>query len=137
MTAGVAAKVHAVNRFFRAYAAHDLLGMRAVLCENVEFTIAGRDMLSGIDRGIAAVAMRFTQLIECGFQLDPVAVEAEDDHVVGIHLWSAPLDATGMPWALVWHVNAEGKVDAILATVIRPEPEPAVVGSVLMKQVLR
>jgi len=44
-----------INRFFKAYADHDLHAMRLVVDENVKWTIPGHHPLSGTKKGIEEV----------------------------------------------------------------------------------
>jgi uncharacterized protein len=109
------AKLAAINAFFAAYAAHDLDGMRAVLTEDVEWTIPGHHPLSGTKRGVEEVAAFFTQLGKSGFQAEPLFLEADDDYVVDIHRgWTTEgVGRVDTLWALVWHFDGEGKVDRV------------------------
>jgi hypothetical protein len=62
------------------------------------------------------VAAFFTQLGKSGFQAEPLFLEASEEYVVDIHRgWTT--EGTGQvdtTWALVWHFNAEGKVDRVI-----------------------
>ncbi|GAA0927331.1 nuclear transport factor 2 family protein [Nonomuraea longicatena] len=109
------AKLAAINAFFAAYAANDLDGMRAVLTEDVEWTIPGHHPLSGTKYGVEEVAAFFTQLGKSGFQAEPLFLEADDDHVVDIHRgWTTEgVGSVDTVWALVWHFDGEGKVDRV------------------------
>jgi uncharacterized protein len=110
-----AAKIRAVGRFFTAYAAGDMDGIRAVLTEDVQWTIPGHHPLSGTKRGVDEVVAFFTQLGKGGFQAEPLFLEANADYVVDIHRgWTTK--GTGKVdtmWALVWHFNREGKIDRV------------------------
>ncbi|MFI7700206.1 nuclear transport factor 2 family protein [Nonomuraea sp. NPDC049480] len=109
-------KIEAIERFFTAYAAHDLDGMRAVLSDEIEWVIPGHHPLSGVKRGVEEVAAFLAQLGKAGFQAEPIFLEADQEHVVDIHRgWttqgSGKVDTL---WALVWHFNAAGKVDRVV-----------------------
>ncbi|HET9167875.1 MAG TPA: nuclear transport factor 2 family protein [Actinospica sp.] len=108
-------KIEAINAFFAAYGTYDLDGMRAVLTEDIEWTIPGHHALSGTKRGVEEVAAFFTELGKSGFQAEPLFLEANDEYVVDIHRgWStAGVGKVDTMWALVWHFNAEGKVDRV------------------------
>jgi uncharacterized protein len=60
-------KIEAINRFFAAYASYDLDGMRAVLTDDIEWTIPGHHPLSGTKHGVEEVAAFFTELGKAGF----------------------------------------------------------------------
>ncbi|MEU0843721.1 nuclear transport factor 2 family protein [Streptomyces sp. NPDC005962] len=109
-------KIDAINKFFAAYATYDLDGMRAVLTDDVEWTIPGHHALSGTKHGVEEVAAFFTQLGKAGFQAEPLFLEANEEYVVDIHRgWTT--EGTGKvdtTWALVWHFNHEGKVDRVI-----------------------
>ncbi|GAA0933713.1 nuclear transport factor 2 family protein [Nonomuraea longicatena] len=110
-----AAKIKAVNRFFTAYAAGDMDGIRAVLTEDVQWTIPGHHPLSGTKRGVDEVVAFFTQLGKGGFQAEPMFLEANADYVVDIHRgWTTKGNGkVDTMWALVWHFNREGKIDRV------------------------
>jgi ketosteroid isomerase-like protein len=109
-------KIEAIERFFAAYAAYDLEGMRAVLTDDIEWTIPGHHPLSGTKRGIHEVVAFFTALGKAGFQADPLFLGANESYVVDIHRgWSTQgVGKVDTTWALVWHFNAEGKVDRVV-----------------------
>lgn len=115
MTTGPDPKIEAITKFFAAYAKYDLDAMRAVLTEDIEWTIPGHHALSGTKRGVEEVAAFFTQLGKAGFQADPLFLEANDEYVVDIHRgWSTEgIGKVDTMWALVWHFNADGKVDRV------------------------
>lgn len=108
-------KIEAISAFFAAYARYDLDGIRAVLTDDIEWTIPGHHPLSGAKRGIDEVVAFFTQLGKAGFQADPLFLEANDEYVVDIHRgWSTEgVGKVDTMWALVWHFNTEGKVDRV------------------------
>ncbi|MFB6521862.1 nuclear transport factor 2 family protein [Streptomyces sp. NPDC056401] len=108
-------KVEAITKFFTAYAAYDLDGMREVLAEGIEWTIPGHHPLSGIKRGVEEVAAFFTQLGKAGFQADPLFLEANEEYVVDVHRgWTTGgVGKVDTLWALVWHFDADGKVDRV------------------------
>jgi ketosteroid isomerase-like protein len=109
-------KIDAITRFFAAYASYDLDGMRAVLTDDVEWSIPGHHALSGTKHGVEEGAAFFTQLGKAGFQAEPLFLEANEEYVVDIHRgWTT--EGTGKVdtnWALVWHFNREGKVDRVI-----------------------
>ncbi|NUR26871.1 MAG: SnoaL-like domain-containing protein, partial [Catenulispora sp.] len=82
MTTGTDPKIEAITEFFAAYAEYDLDAMRAILTEDIEWTIPGHHALSGTKRGVEEVAAFFTQLGKAGFQADPLFLEANDEYVV-------------------------------------------------------
>lgn len=109
-------KIEAINKFFEAYAVHDLEGIRSVLTDDVEWTIPGHHPLSGTKRGIEEVTAFFTQLGKAGFQAEPLFLEANEQYVVDIHRgWTTEgVGKVDTIWALVWHFNADGKVDRVV-----------------------
>ncbi|WP_034263705.1 nuclear transport factor 2 family protein [Actinospica robiniae] len=109
-------KIEAINRFFAAYATYDLEGMRAVLTDDIAWTIPGHHPLAGTKHGVEEVAAFFTQLGKAGFQAEPIFLEANDEYVVDIHrgYTTEGVGQVDTMWALVWHFNAEGKIDRVL-----------------------
>jgi uncharacterized protein len=109
-------KIEAIDAFFAAYASYDLDQMRKVLADGIEWTIPGHHPLSGTKRGVEEVAAFFTQLGKAGFQADPLFLEANDEYVVDVHRgWTTEgVGQVDTLWALVWHFNADGKVDRVV-----------------------
>jgi ketosteroid isomerase-like protein len=109
-------KLEAIDAFFAAYAGYDLDGMRGVLADDIEWTIPGHHPLSGTKRGVEEVAAFFTELGKAGFQADPRFLEANDEYVVDVHRgWTTEgVGRVDTLWALVWHFNADGKVDRVV-----------------------
>ncbi|MEV0145040.1 MULTISPECIES: nuclear transport factor 2 family protein [unclassified Nonomuraea] len=109
-------KIEAIGRFFTAYAADDLDGIAQVLAEDVQWTIPGHHPLSGVKHGVEEVVAFFTQLAKSGFQADPMFLEANEEYVVDVHRgWTTEgIGKVDTLWALVWHFNADGKVDKVV-----------------------
>ena len=109
-------KLEAIDAFFAAYATYDLDQMRKVLADDIEWTIPGHHPLSGTKRGVEEVAAFFTQLGKAGFQADPLFLETNDEYVVDVHRgWTTQgVSQVDTLWALVWHFNADGKVDRVV-----------------------
>ncbi|MER7772864.1 nuclear transport factor 2 family protein [Kitasatospora sp. NPDC096140] len=108
-------KIAAISTFFAAYAAYDFDGMREVLTDDIEWTIPGHHALSGTKRGVEEVVAFFNQLGKAGFQAEPLFLEANDEYVVDIHrgFSTQGVGQVDTMWALVWHFNADGKVDRV------------------------
>jgi hypothetical protein len=79
------------------------------------WTIPGHHPLAGTKTGIAEVRSFFDQLAKVGFQAEPIFLGVQDDYVVDIHRgWSsAGIGGVDTTWALVWHFDADGKVDRV------------------------
>ncbi|MET8431055.1 nuclear transport factor 2 family protein [Nocardia sp. NPDC004860] len=111
-----ASKVAAITAFFDAYARYDLDGMRAVLTEDIAWTIPGRHALSGTKHGIDEVVAFFDQLSKAGMKAETFFLEANDEYVVDIHRGYSTAGAGKVDtiWALVWHFTIDGKVDRVV-----------------------
>ncbi|MEV4009831.1 nuclear transport factor 2 family protein [Nonomuraea angiospora] len=109
-------KIETIGKFFAAYAADDLAGIREVLADDIEWTIPGHHPLSGVKRGAEEVVAFFTQLGKAGFQADPLFLEANEEYVVDIHRgWTTEgIGKVDTLWALVWHFNADGEIDRVV-----------------------
>ncbi|GAA2818527.1 nuclear transport factor 2 family protein [Kitasatospora sp. CM 4170] len=109
-------KAEVIERFFAAYAAGDVEAMSAVLAEDIAWTIPGRHPLSGTKHGIAEVRSFFDQLGKAGFQAEPVFFGTNDEYVVDVHRGYSTqgVGKVDTLWALVWHFNAEGKIDRVI-----------------------
>ncbi|WP_458690261.1 nuclear transport factor 2 family protein [Nocardia tengchongensis] len=109
-------KITAIAAFFDAYARYDLDGMRAVLTEDIAWTIPGHHPLSGTKHGIDEVVEFFNQLATAGMKAETFFLQANDEYVVDIHRGysTAGEGKVDTIWALVWHFNTEGKVDRVV-----------------------
>ena len=109
-------KIEAIGRFFAAYAVNDVDGMSAVLAHDIDWTIPGHHPLSGTKHGLDEVVSFFTQLGKSGFHAEPIFLGSDNDHVVDIHRgWTTKgVGKVDAVWALVWHFNADGKVDRVV-----------------------
>jgi ketosteroid isomerase-like protein len=109
-------KIEAIARFFSAYAAGDLDGIRVVLTDDVEWTIPGHHPLAGTKRGVDEVVAFFAQLGKAGFQAEPLFLEANEEYVVDVHRGWTTAGEGGVDslWALIWHFDADGKVDQVV-----------------------
>lgn len=109
-------KIKAISDFFEAYARYDLDGMKAVLTDDITWTIPGHHPLSGTKHGVDEVLAFFDQLAKAGMKAETFFLEANEEYVVDIHRGystkgESAVDAT---WALVWHFNTDGKVDRVV-----------------------
>ncbi|MEC3916788.1 nuclear transport factor 2 family protein [Nocardia sp. CDC160] len=109
-------KIKAIGEFFEAYARYDLDGMKAVLAEDIAWTIPGHHALSGTKHGVDEVVAFFDQLAKAGMKAETFFLEANEEYVVDIHRGystegEGKVDTT---WALVWHFDPDGKVDRVL-----------------------
>ncbi|QQQ77715.1 nuclear transport factor 2 family protein [Saccharothrix sp. 6-C] len=116
MSADKAAKLDAITKFFAAYATYDLDAMRGVMTDDIEWTIPGHHPLSGTKRGVEEVAAFFTELGKAGFQADPLFLEANEEYVVDVHRgWTTAGEGkVDTLWALLWHFDADGKIDRVV-----------------------
>jgi uncharacterized protein len=92
-------KLATIERFFTAYAANDRDGIASVLAEEIDEVLAC-----------------FAALDSVGFKAETFFLQAGDDYVVDIHRGystggDGKVDTT---WALVWHLDAAGKVDRVV-----------------------
>ncbi|GHJ42961.1 hypothetical protein Cs7R123_03030 [Catellatospora sp. TT07R-123] len=109
-------KVSTIEQFFGAYAAGDVEGMAGALAADIAWTIPGHHPLAGTKHGIAEVRAFFDELGKAGFQAEPIFFGSNDEYVVDIHRGWSTKGTGGVDtiWALVWHFNAEGKVDRVI-----------------------
>ncbi|MGW5110011.1 nuclear transport factor 2 family protein [Nocardia sp. NPDC004123] len=108
-------KIRAISDFFEAYARYDLDGMRAVLTDDIAWTIPGHHALSGTKHGLDEVLAFFAQLAKAGMKAETFFLEANAEYVVDIHRGYST-EGEGQVdtlWALVWHFNSDGKVDRV------------------------
>ncbi|WP_225726453.1 MULTISPECIES: nuclear transport factor 2 family protein [unclassified Nocardia] len=108
-------KIQAITAFFDAYARYDLDGMKAVLTDDIAWTIPGHHALSGTKRGLDEVLAFFAALAKAGFKAETFFLEANDEYVVDVHRGysTAGEGKVDTLWALVWHFNTDGKVDRV------------------------
>jgi len=109
-------KLATIQAFFAAYAATDREAISAALADDIEWTIPGHHPLAGTKHGREEVIAFFDALAEAGFKAETFFLEASDEYVVDIHRGYSTrgvgnVDTT---WALVWHFNADDKVDRVI-----------------------
>lgn len=100
-----AAKILLARRFHAALVAHDWAGIRALLADEVEWTLPGTNAISGPAQGADAVVARAQKIAAYGLKFDL------------LHILSSREDV-----ALHLHNTAERdgvKLDEYLATVLR------------------
>ena len=109
-------KLAAIEGFFEAYGNNDRAGIAAVLAEGITWTIPGHHPLAGTKHGIDEVLAFFDQLGNAGFRAETFFLEASDDYVVDIHRGYSTVGtgAVDTNWALVWHFDADNKVDRVM-----------------------
>jgi ketosteroid isomerase-like protein len=104
-----------VQRFFAAYADHDLEAMRnEILAPDVTWSIPGHHPLAGIKRGVGEILAYFAELPHANFQAEPIVIAADGDYVVDVHRgWAAYEDASlDMHWVLVYRVE-QGRIKQV------------------------
>lgn len=109
-------KLAAIQEFFAAYAEHDRDRIGAVLAPGISWTIPGHHPLSGTKTGVEEVLAFFDALAAAGMSAETYFLEASDDLVVDIHRgWSTLGEGkVDTDWALIWHFDADGKIDRVL-----------------------
>ncbi|MEM9133588.1 MAG: nuclear transport factor 2 family protein [Actinomycetota bacterium] len=110
------AKLSAIESFFEAYGNNDRAGIAAVLAEDITWTIPGHHPLAGTKQGIDEVLAFFDRLGAAGFMAETFFLEASEDYVVDIHRGYSTqgVGAVDTTWALVWHFNADLRVDRVI-----------------------
>ncbi len=105
-----------IRAFFDAYAADDRDAISAALAADIEWLIPGRHPLAGTKHGIDEVLAFFAALAKAGFKAETFFLQASDDYVVDIHRGYSTqgVGEVDTTWALVWHFNADGKVDRVI-----------------------
>ena len=100
-----------VKRFYEAYGAEHLEGMRAVLVPDVVWLIPGRNSVSGDHHGIDETMYFFTQLTKAQFKADVHALVGNDEYAIDSHRgWgSYGGHSLDIEWVIVWRVR-EGKI---------------------------
>lgn len=100
--------IEVVQRFYAAYAANDLDGIRATLAGDVAWTIPGHHPLAGTKHGADEIVAYFGQLQRAGFQAEVVALAASGEWVIDLHRgWGGVgEDRIDMRWVLAYRVAA-------------------------------
>lgn len=102
-----------VQRFYQAYGAGDLDGIREVLAPNVMWHIPGRHPLAGPKRGPEEVAAFFEQLGESDFRADVFYLGADERRVVDVHRGYSNTaegeEDLDMLWVLVYQIE-DGRI---------------------------
>ncbi|UZR94585.1 nuclear transport factor 2 family protein [Chondrinema litorale] len=78
-----------INRFFRAYAKHDMDEIKKIFSANIQWHIPGKHPLSGTKKGIAEVMEYFSALNKALFQAESIVMGVNDNYVIDCHRnWS-------------------------------------------------
>jgi len=78
-----------VSAFFKAYADHNLEGMKLVMDDRIRWHIPGKHPLSGIKTGLDEVLEYFSQLNKSHFKAEPIVMGVNDHFVIDCHRnWS-------------------------------------------------
>lgn len=105
-----------VQRFFAAYAAHDLETMREeIFAPDVTWHIPGHYPLAGVKRGADEILAYFAELPKANFQAKPIVIAAQGDYVIDVHRdWAAHSDASlDTEWVLVYRIPA-GRIQEVI-----------------------
>jgi uncharacterized protein len=105
-----------VQRFFVAYADHDLETMREeILAPDVTWRIPGHHPLAGVKRGADEILAYFDALPRANFQAEPIVIAAQGDYVIDLHRgWAAHGGASlDMVWVLVYRIAA-GRIQEVI-----------------------
>lgn len=96
-----------IQDFFAAYARQDVNAVRAVMAEDIAWTIPGHHPLSGTKRGIAEVLAFFDQLARADFKAQPLVIVEQGDYVIDHHRgWSEVGPGIDQTWCLVFRFEA-------------------------------
>ena len=71
-----------IDRYFKAYAAHDLDAVREVLAEDVTWHFPGHHALSGTKRGVEEVVAFFDEMGQLQLRPDKYVIGANDGYVL-------------------------------------------------------
>jgi ketosteroid isomerase-like protein len=108
--------VDLVQKFFVAYAEHDLEKMRdEILAPDVTWRIPGHHPLAGVKRGAEEILAYFAALPRANFQAEPIVIAAQGDYVIDVHRgWATHGDASlDMEWVLVYRIAA-GRIQEVI-----------------------
>jgi uncharacterized protein len=104
-----------VQRFFAAYADHDLAVMRdEILAPDVTWSIPGHHPLAGVKRGVDEILAYFAELPRANFQAEPIVIAAAGDYVIDVHRgWAThEEDSLDMRWVLVYRIE-QGRIQEV------------------------
>jgi ketosteroid isomerase-like protein len=97
-----------VQNFFEAYGKNDLVGIRQVLADDIQWHTPGRHPLSGTKNGINEVINFFDELGKRGFKAEVMILAANDNYVVDAHRgWSNVSigDNIDLNWVLLYQIE--------------------------------
>ncbi len=103
--------VAVVKEFFRYYKKGDIVGLRSVLDNKVEWVVPGHHPLAGTKKGIEEVIAYYKQLQKANFKAEILILEANDDYVIDCHRgWAKYGDhKLDMNWVLFYQLR-KGKI---------------------------
>ncbi|MCE4557970.1 nuclear transport factor 2 family protein [Roseateles cellulosilyticus] len=102
-----------VQAFFAAYASNDVAGVRAVMADDIAWTIPGHHSLAGTKRGVEEVLAFFHQLAKANFKAEPMVIAEQGDYVIDHHRgWSEEAGGLDLTWCLVFRFEG-GKIKEV------------------------
>jgi uncharacterized protein len=81
--------IQVIHDFFQAYSSNDLIVIKQILSDDIQWIIPGRHQFSGVKRGPDEVLNYFKQLNAYSFKAEPIVMGVNDKYVIDCHLnWS-------------------------------------------------
>lgn len=102
-----------IQAFFAAYAAKNVAEVRAVMADDIAWTIPGHHALAGTKHGVEEVMAFFDQLAKANFKAQPMVIAEHGDYVIDHHRgWSEEAGGLDLTWCLVFRFEA-GKIKEV------------------------
>lgn len=96
-----------VKEFFKHYGSGDIIGMRSVLHDEIEWHVPGHHPLAGVKKGVEEVIAYYKLLQKANFKAEVLILEANDKYVVDCHRGWASFGGhkLNMNWTLLYEIE--------------------------------
>lgn len=103
-----------VRQFFKYYAKGDIVGLRSIMSQDVEWNVPGRHPLAGTKKGIEEVIAYYNQLQKANFKAEVMILEGNENYVIDCHRGWAKLQgfAIDIKWVLLYTIE-NGKIKSM------------------------
>jgi len=103
-----------VKQFFKYYEKNDVVGLREIFADDIEWHVPGHHPLAGLKKGVEEVIAYYKQLQRANFKAEVIILEGNDDHVIDCHRgWARVGDhKLDMNWVLLYTIE-DGKIKSM------------------------
>lgn len=110
-----AENVAIVKQFFKYYEKGDIVGMREIMSNDVEWHVPGRHPLAGVKKGVEEVIAYYKQLQKANFRAEVMILEGNEHYVIDCHRGWAKVGNARLEinWVLLYKIE-NGKIRSMI-----------------------